>query len=92
METLKEIYERYAPKPEETDILNNGELLELPQEKLDEMAALIDDFKTDAAMEQIKEWLKNPLPSDMRQRLMDVLAAIEDEYDEDKAISILKNN
>ena len=92
LETLKEIYERYAPKPEETDILNNGELLELPQEKLDEMAALIDDFKTDAAVGQIKEWLKNPLPSDMRQRLMDALAAIEDEYDEDKAISILKNN
>lgn len=91
-ETLKEIYERYAPKQEETGIVSDGGMLEVPQEKLDEIAALIDDFKTDAAVEQIKEWLKNPLPRDMRQRLTDALAAIEDEYDEDKAIEILKNN
>ena len=92
LETLKEIYKRYAPKQEKTDIPYNGELLELPQEKLDEMVALIDDFKTDAAVGQIKEWLKNPLPWDMKQRLTNALAAIKDEYDEDKAIEILKNN
>lgn len=92
LETLKEIYIRYAPKQEKTDIPYNGELLGLPQEKLDEMAALIDDFKTDAAVGQIKEWLKNPLPWDMKQRLTNALAAIKDEYDEDKAIEILKNN
>lgn len=92
LETFKEIYEKYAPYQEETDILDDSELLELPQEKLDEMAALIDDFKTDAAVGQIKEWLKSPLQQDMKQQLTNVLTAIEDEFDEDKAIKLLKNN
>ena len=56
------------------------------------MAALIDDFKTDEAAEQIKEWLHSPLHQDLRRRLTDVLAAIEDEFDDDKAIWLLKNN
>lgn len=92
LETFKDIYEKYAPAQEKTNILDDGELLEVPQEKLDEMAALIDAFKTDTAVEQIKEWLKHPMHPHMKQRLMDVLAAIEDEFDEDKAIELLKNN
>ena len=92
LEVFKGIYEKYAPTQEETDISDDGELLELPQKKLNEVAALIDDFKTDAAVRQIKEWLKSPLPQDMKQRFMDILAAIEDEFDEDKAIELLKNN
>ena len=92
LETFGAIYEKYAPAQEETDSFDDGELLNLPQESLDEMAELIDDFKTDEAADQIKEWLKNPLHQDMRRRLTDVLAAIEDEYDEDKAIWLLKNN
>ena len=92
LKTFKDIYEKYAPVQEETDILDDGKLLELSQEKLNEVAALIDDFKTDAAVRQIKEWLKSPLPQDMKQRFMDILVAIEDEFDEDKAIELLKNN
>ena len=56
------------------------------------MAALIDDFQTDAAVHQIREWLDSPLHRDMKRRLTDVLAAIEDEFDEDKAIGLLKEN
>ncbi len=92
LDTFKDIYEKYAPAQEETDIFDDGELLSLPQERLDEMAALIDDFKTDEAAEQIKEWLHSPLHQDLRRRLTDVLAAIEDEFDDDKAIWLLKNN
>lgn len=92
MKTMNEIYNRYAPKQEETGVSDSGELLELSQEALDETAELIDRFKTDAAVSRIKDWLKNPLPQDMRQRLTEALAAIEDEYDEDKAIEILKNH
>lgn len=92
LETFQNIYEKYAPAQEKADILDEGELLELPQEKLDEMAALIDDFKTDEAVGQIKEWLNSPLRQDMRSRLTDVLAAIEDEYDDDKAIWLLRKN
>lgn len=90
--TFQDIYEKYAPAEEKTEITDGSELLQLPQEKLDEMAAWIDDFKTDAALIQIKEWLKSPLDQDMRKRLTDVLAAIEDEFDEDKAMMILKKN
>lgn len=91
-ETFKDIYDRYAPAQEEPGLLDDNVLLELPQEKLDEMASLIDDFKTDAALNQIKEWLKSPLHQDMKQRLLDVLSAIEDEFDEDKAIELLKKD
>lgn len=91
LDTLKDIYEKYAPAQEETAVFDkDGGLLELPQERLDEMAALIDDFKTDEAAGQMKEWLKSPLHPDMRQRLTDVLAAVEDEFDEDKAVWLLR--
>lgn len=92
LEIFHNIYEIYAPTQEETEVSDNGGLLELPQEKLDEMAALIDDFKTDVALNQIKEWLKSPLHQDMKQRLTDVLWTIENEFDEDKAIGLLRKN
>ncbi len=92
LDTLDGIYKEYAPAQEEEGLLDNDEVLELPQERLDEMAALIDDFQTDEALGQIKEWLKSPLRQETRRRLTDVLAAIEDEFDEDKAIEILVKN
>lgn len=88
-ETFAGIYDKYAVTREETDILE-GEPLELPQERLDEMAALIDEFQTDAAVDQIKKWLRSPLRPDRKLQLTDVLAAIEDEYDDEKAILLLK--
>lgn len=92
LEAFQDIYDTYASVPEEADISDDGGQTELPQESLDEMAALIDQFQTDEAVIQIKKWLKSPLYPDMRQRLTDVLAAIEDEFDEDKAIGLLKKN
>lgn len=83
------IYEKYACEPAEEEA-PEGNALVLPQEKLNEMAALIDAFQTEEAVKQIKAWLKNPLQSDRRQLLKDVLSAIEDEFDEDKAIELLK--
>ncbi len=52
-ETFESIYKKYAAAPEETADLEERKPLELPQEKLDETAALIDDFKTDAAVEHL---------------------------------------
>lgn len=83
------IYEKYACESVEEEMPEGNAFL-LPQEKLDEMAALIDAFQTEDAVKQIKAWLKNPLQSDRRQLLKDVLSAIEDEFDEDKAIELLK--
>ncbi len=97
-ETFESIYKKYAAAPQETAVLEETadleeqKPLELPQEKLDKTAALIDDFKTDAAVEQIKAWLRGPLRQDTKRLLTDVLAAIEEEYDDEKAIGLLKSN
>ncbi|MDE6662442.1 MAG: response regulator [Lachnospiraceae bacterium] len=90
LETFETIYKKYVRESAEEEDAQEGNALELPQERLDEMAALIDAFQTEDAVKQIKEWLKNPLQSDRRQLLKDVLSAIEDEFDEDKAIELLK--
>ena len=90
LDTFEVIYKKYACESEKEEDTSEGNELELPQEKLDEMAALIDAFQTEDAVRQINEWLKNPLQSDRRQLLKDVLSAIEDEFDEDKAIELLK--
>ena len=92
LEIFKDLYEKNAPAQEETDTLEGGALLELPQERLGELAALIDDFKTQEAVDQIREWLHRPLQQDMKRLLTDALAAIEDEFDDDKAILILTKN
>ncbi|MCI8919359.1 MAG: hypothetical protein HFH29_11465 [Eubacterium sp.] len=92
LEIFKDLYEKNAPAQEETDTLEGGALLELPQERLGELAALIDDFKTQEAVDQIREWLNRPLPQDMKRLLTDALAAIEDEFDDDKAIMLLTKN
>ena len=89
LEVFGAIYEKYACESVEEEVPEGNAFL-LPREKLDEMAALIDAFQTEDAVKQIKAWLKNPLQSDMRQLLKDVLSAIEDEFDEDKAIELLK--
>lgn len=89
-ETLEAIYEKYACESAKEEDVPEGDVMELPQERLDEVAALIDAFQTQDAIAQIKEWLTNPLQADRRQLLKDVLSAIEDEFDEDKAIELLK--
>ena len=90
LEIFEAIYEKYACEPAEVEGAQEGNVMELPQERLDEMAELIDAFQTEDAVKQIKEWLKNPLQSDRRQLLKDVLSAIEDEFDEDLAMELLK--
>lgn len=92
METLAAFYDRYASPQEEDCRTQEGEPLNLSGEKLREMAELIDAFQTQEAVNQIKEWLHGPLAPDMRRRLEEVVSAIEDEYDEDKAIELLNLN
>lgn len=84
------ICEKYTCRSAGVEDVQEGSVLELSRECLGELAAQIDAFQTKDAVKQIKEWLKNPLRSDRRQLLEDVLSAIEDEYDEDKAIELLK--
>lgn len=93
LETFEAVYEKYAPAHQEniqTYVSANDEALEPEQGELDKMAELIDAFRTDEAVEQIREWLKSPLSPNMRRRLEDVLSAVGDEFDEDKAIALLE--
>lgn len=66
------------------------ECLQLTQEDLEKAAALLDDFETKEAITQIKEWMGSPLLPETRERLRSVLEALEDEFDEDKAIALLR--
>lgn len=66
------------------------EVLRLTQEDLEQAALLLDDFETEQAIERLKAWLGSPLEREMYERVKNVLTALEDEFDEDKAIGLLR--
>ena len=66
------------------------EALELSENDLETVAALLDDFETQKAIEQLQEWIQKPLEPSMYERIRNVLTALEDEIDEDKAIELLR--
>ncbi|MCH5339727.1 MAG: hypothetical protein J1E03_13165, partial [Acetatifactor sp.] len=68
----------------------DGEVLQLSQDDLEQVAALLDNFETGQAIEQLKIWIGQPLEQDMHTLVKDVLIALEDEFDEDKAIGLLR--
>ncbi len=70
--------------------VTDGEIREIAQEELDEVVDLLDRFQTDDATERLKEWLGSPLQPEMYEKIKNALLAIEEEYDEDKAMDILK--
>ena len=70
---------------------NSGGVLKLSQSDLAEAVALLEDFETDKAIEKLKTWLGNPLEQSMHKRIKDALIALEDEFDEDKAMELLKD-
>ena len=70
----------------------DGEVLRLSQNDLEQIAALLDDFKTDEAIIQLKEWISSPLEAELHNLIKNALIALEDEYDEDKAIDLLRKN
>ena len=69
----------------------NGEVLKLSQSDLEEVISLLDDFATEKAIKKLKTWIDSPLEQDMYQRIKNALIALEDEFDEDKAIKLLGN-
>ncbi len=75
---------------EETVCAEGQECLQLTQDDLEKVAVLLDDFETKEAIRQIKEWVGSPLDPEMRGRLKGVLEALEDEFDEEKAIALLR--
>ncbi|MCM1106029.1 MAG: response regulator [Blautia sp.] len=75
---------------EKYDAAENGALLELSRDDLERAAALLDDFETEQAAGLLREWIKSPLEPDMHARIKGALIALEDEFDEDKAIALLR--
>lgn len=67
-----------------------GEMLQLTKQDLAKVAALLEDFETEQAVEQLKAWINSPLEPAMRECIKNVLIAIEDDFDEDRAIELLK--
>lgn len=80
---------------EETDkyraaAAGGGETVKLSESDLETVALLLDDFETQKAIEQLKDWIQKPLEEPMYERIRNVLTALEDEFDEDKAIELLR--
>ena len=78
-----------AADGEADDALPEGECIEISADDMAKVAELIGNFQTSEAVTQLKDWLKSPLEQDVRSRLKEALAALEQEYDEDKAMDIL---
>ncbi|MCH5249149.1 MAG: response regulator [Lachnospiraceae bacterium] len=89
---FQEFYGIYRGNDDKYGIVSsdNGEVLHLTDDDLDKVASLLDDFETQQALEQLKEWINKPLEQDMHARIKDALIALEDEFDEDKAIELLR--
>ncbi len=67
-----------------------GETVKLSESDLESVALLLDDFETQKAIERLQDWIRNPLEQQMHERIKNVLIALEDEFDEDKAIELLR--
>ncbi|MCH5260073.1 MAG: response regulator, partial [Lachnospiraceae bacterium] len=92
LEGLQEFYGKYRAEDDKYDVVsdNGGEILQLSQNDLEEVAALLDDFETDQAIEKLKTWISSPLEQDMHERIKNVLIALEDDFDEHTAIKLLR--
>ncbi len=92
LEGFEVLYNRYCKEGDKYDAVSSdeGELLQLSRDDLERVAALLDDFETKNAIEQLKVWISSPLEKEMHERIKCVLIALEDEFDEDKAIRLLR--
>lgn len=68
-----------------------GEILALTESDFETVAALLDDFETSRAIEQLQAWMAHTLEPAVHERIKNVLTALEDEFDEDKAIGLLRD-
>ncbi|MCH5285983.1 MAG: response regulator [Christensenellaceae bacterium] len=67
-----------------------GEAIAVTPEELASVAEMIDNFESEKAVEQLKTWLKSPLEKDTRDLIKKALVALEDEFDEGRAMKLLK--
>ena len=67
-----------------------GEALTITPAQLAQAAELIDQFESEKAAAQLKEWLRHPLDPAIRDRVQAALTALEDEFDEGRAMKLLR--
>ncbi len=84
-------HEYRQDEPEKYAAVSGDETIEISQEELDRVIKLLDEFQTPQATEQMKAWLEQPLNPEMHRKIRDAVLAIEEEFDEEKAIEILKS-
>ena len=77
---------------EKYSVADSGEVLLLTENDLAKAVAFLEDFETGKAVDLLKTWIAGPLEPSMHERIKNALIAIEDEFDEDKAIELLKRN
>ena len=91
IENFQKFTQQYgAGEEEKYQAAEGSEILPLSESELESVAALLDDFETNQAIEQLKAWMAHPLEAKMHERIKNVLIALEDEFDEDKAIELLR--
>ena len=73
----------------DTAVGADSRTIQVTPEEIAEVVSLIDEYETIKATVKMREWLKNSLKPEQRMLIESALAAIEKEYDEDKAIEIL---
>lgn len=86
------LYQKYCgDRPEKYGAVEStdGKVLEITREELGRVAAWIDSFETEKAVAQLKEWIQYPLEPEIFERIRSALIALEDEYDDDRAMEIL---
>lgn len=90
-EGFQALWEAQSKDEEEAVCTEGQECLQITRDELEQAAALLDDFETKEVIGRLKEWLSSSLEPAMRDRLKAVLEALEDEFDEEKAIALLRD-
>ena len=85
-----EFYGQYGEGAADDYAEPEGDIAVLSPQELEEAALLIEKFQTDEALARMNEWLDMPLGSAQHKLVKDAVDAIEDEFDEDKAMELLR--
>ncbi|MCH5255044.1 MAG: response regulator [Lachnospiraceae bacterium] len=88
-ENYREQEVTFTPAVSEPD--EDGQTFQVTSEEIAEVISWIDTYETEKATTKMREWLQKPLKKEQHTLITNALAAIEKEYDEDKAIEILVN-
>lgn len=70
--------------------VDSGDLLVITKDDLLRVADMIDNFQGSEASQQLKDWLKSPMDKEMHNFIKRVLTALDNDFDEVKAIKLLK--